>query len=797
MYRKLWVWLIRLAALAALLLFILPHAIRWGAQDWLTDHGAVESRIDNVDFNPFTGRLAFYGIAVQGAEADSLDCESFKVDLSWLPMFEKRLEVARLEVKGLDFDARRLDDGQWRLGGVGLPIEKDDREKEEEKQKEKDKSEWQWGIRETQLQDVAMDLRAGKIDERFAIRSFRAGKLYRWKGEAPTSFHLKMDAFGGDLVFEGQGRPFSTPVSFDADVQSRNVELKTLEPFLETPISGVLRLDLEVESNSEKESEAFQIEIDGEAAIADLRFDMGDLHLAGSNVGWSGSFRFTGGETKWMMEGDLDAEELELDDSGKGLNMMRAAALSVEGAHLEPNDVTLDRAVISGIEAFERYKGAVEEFAGEGETVPLDQSAHLVRAREVELGPMRFHEEMLSFEKVLFEDPEILLVHLPEGGMEVSAWGDDEEKKETDKTSGDTEEGEEEKNGDGLQVKIVDFKLNKGRLLFVDRAISPAVRFDARPVQLDVENIDTAAPEEDVSLVLDSKIDDYATLHVEGTVQPFSEALNLNLTGRISSFSLPSLSPYSARHLDYRLNQGHLDASLKWRIENWQLEAENDLKMSKLKVESLKKDENTRLTDLLGLQASTALSLLRDRQDNIEIELPLQGDMRDPQFEFDRVIVQAMRQTVQKTAVFYYAPLGLSLLTGVPLPPGSLTIADRVIDWATSVRFDPVQFSPGSSELEEDARAYIEKIVSRLKEKENLRIVICGRAGQADLGDEKRPEKPWNEETRQTLLDLARKRSLVVKEALVEAGIDGDRLFLCQPQLGEVKEPGPRVDIYL
>ncbi|HKL48601.1 MAG TPA: DUF748 domain-containing protein, partial [Desulfuromonadales bacterium] len=405
MPRKLWIWLIRLAALAALVLFLLPHAIRWGAQNWLTDHGAVESRIDNVDFNPFTGRLAFYGVAVQGAKADSLDCESFKVDVRWLPMFEKRLEVSRLEVKGLDFDGRRLDEGQWRLGGVVLPTEEEEKEREKEKEKKKGKSDWQWGIQETQLQDVTMDLRAGKIDQRFAIRTFRAGKLYRWESGDPTSFHLKMGAFGGELEFKGQARPFSAPASVEAALQSRNLELKTLKPFLETPISGDLRFDLEVESNSMEGSEAFQVKLDGEAAIADLQFDIGDLRLAGSNVGWIGSFRFTGGETKWMMEGDLDAEEVELDDSIKGLNMMRAAALSVEGGHLEPGDVTIQRAVISGMRAFERYKGAAEESAGQEETAPLDQSGHLVRAREVDLGPMRFNEEALSFEKVVFEDP--------------------------------------------------------------------------------------------------------------------------------------------------------------------------------------------------------------------------------------------------------------------------------------------------------------------------------------------------------------------------------------------------------
>lgn len=781
------VWILRIAAVLALVLFLLPHGIRLTLQSWLAERGAVEKRIENVDFNPFTGRLAVFDLAARGAEGDRVSCRRFVLNFDWLPLVKKRLELVELQVRGLEFDARRLDDGTWRLGGLTLPDKP-------EKPEEEDKSEWHWGVGAAHLRDVAVDLHTPEIDERFALGHLRLANIYSWEGLDATPFRLEMSAFGGELLLEGSGRPFSTPVSVEADLQIEGMALETIGPFVETPLSGVLSLDTKVlAAKGADETDPLEIEVQGDAGIGGLDIEIGDLRLAGRQFDWTGAFRFVDdGEPPWTLDGDLAAETVVLDDPGRELNMARTSGLSVAGVHLEPDDVTIDAARIFALEAFERPPGAPAENGGQG--LPLENASHLLAAQGLELGPMRFNDEVVLFERAVLKGAEILLVRRAGPGMEVSVWLDDnDEEAEEEVHEKAEEEVDEKENG---KLKIDDLQLNESRVLFVDRMISSTFSLDARPLKLRIENLDRSAPDENISVVLESEIDDYAALHLEGTARPFGDALDMDFTGTIDSFNLASLSPYAVRYLDYRLKQGHLDVSLDWRIEDWQLVAENDLKISKLRVESLKKDRKTRLTELLGLRASTALSLLRDRQDNIEIELPLKGDLRDPEFEFDRVIVEAVRKSVQKTAVFYYAPMGLTLLTGIPFPPGSLTIADRVIDWVTSVKFEPVPFEPGSSELNEEARRHLKKIVDSLEEKEDLRIVLCGRVGAADLG-ETPPPKPWSEEVRQQQLDLARKRAVAVKDALVAGGIGADRLFLCQPRVGEKENEEPRVDVYL
>ena len=55
---RIWVWLpVTLGVLIVIGLILLPFAIRQGAERWLTDQGAEQVRIEDIDFNLFIGRL--------------------------------------------------------------------------------------------------------------------------------------------------------------------------------------------------------------------------------------------------------------------------------------------------------------------------------------------------------------------------------------------------------------------------------------------------------------------------------------------------------------------------------------------------------------------------------------------------------------------------------------------------------------------------------------------------------------------------------------------------------------------
>ena len=73
-YRKKRTWIISASVLALILVILtaLPYGIQFGLADFLKQHGARDVEIENIDFNPFTGRLLFEQVNAKSATGESL-----------------------------------------------------------------------------------------------------------------------------------------------------------------------------------------------------------------------------------------------------------------------------------------------------------------------------------------------------------------------------------------------------------------------------------------------------------------------------------------------------------------------------------------------------------------------------------------------------------------------------------------------------------------------------------------------------------------------------------------------------
>jgi len=160
--------------------------------------------------------------------------------------------------------------------------------------------------------------------------------------------------------------------------------------------------------------------------------------------------------------------------------------------------------------------------------------------------------------------------------------------------------------------------------------------------------------------------------------------------------------------------------------------------------------------------------------------------------------------------------MGVTALTGVVLPPGTMLLLGKALDWALTVRFKPVPFETGTAELSTDGLTYLDEVAVRLQDRPKVRLLFCGFATRADLlpteddisasetelGEKAQPPghiqspEPLSEEGRTLLLQLAEERSRTVRDYLVkEKGIGSERLYLCQPEVDTSKEAQPRVEV--
>lgn len=118
----------------------------------------------------------------------------------------------------------------------------------------------------------------------------------------------------------------------------------------------------------------------------------------------------------------------------------------------------------------------------------------------------------------------------------------------------------------------------------------------------------------------------------------------------------------------------------------------------------------------MSLPLKLAVALLKDVDGKISIELPVTGDLNNPQFSVMPIVWQTLRNLIVKAAA---APF--KLIGGLVAGGGSEDLGS-------------VSFAPGSSDLSPESEATLVKLSNALKERPALRLEIEGTAAQSSDG---------------------------------------------------------------
>jgi len=124
-------------------------------------------------------------------------------------------------------------------------------------------------------------------------------------------------------------------------------------------------------------------------------------------------------------------------------------------------------------------------------------------------------------------------------------------------------------------------------------------------------------------------------------------------------------------------------------------------------------------------------------------------------------------------------------------------LAMRVGETAFAIRLDPVFFEPASVEIDETTARYLDKVAAVMKERERVRIKVCGHAVPGEE-EAMAPGAAPEGEDGSRLKRLATERAEAVKDYLVEMhGVEGDRLFVCAPGVDTAEGAVPRVELLI
>ncbi len=263
--------------------------------------------------------------------------------------------------------------------------------------------------------------------------------------------------------------------------------------------------------------------------------------------------------------------------------------------------------------------------------------------------------------------------------------------------------------GKPLAIRIGGVTVNDGSANFADFSLTPSFATAIQQMNGRIGTLDNQKPQA-ASVDIKGKVDRYAPMSIKGQLTPFDPLNSLDIATSFKNVELTTITPYSGKFAGYRIRKGRLNLDLHYRIEKGQLNAEN-----KVLVENLQLGERVDSPDAVDLPIRLAVALLKDTQGNIALELPVQGDLNNPQFSVMPIVWQTLRNLVLRAA---QAPF--KFIAGL--------VGGSDVDLST------VPFSPGSAELEGDARQALDTLAKALQERPNLRLEVEGQSAQASDG---------------------------------------------------------------
>ncbi len=261
-----------------------------------------------------------------------------------------------------------------------------------------------------------------------------------------------------------------------------------------------------------------------------------------------------------------------------------------------------------------------------------------------------------------------------------------------------------------LGIHIGGIAINDGSANFADFSLTPNFATAVQQLNGKIGTIDSRQAKP-ASVDVKGKVDRYAPVTIKGSVNPFDPMASLDIATSFKRVELTTLTPYSGKFAGYRIRKGRLNLDLHYKITNGQLLAEN-----KVVVEQLQLGEKVDSPDAVSLPLKLAIALLKDVDGKISIELPVSGDLNNPQFSVMPIIWQTLRNLIVKAAAAPFKMIG-GLVSG-----------------GGSEDLGTVAFAPGSSDLSKDAEAALVKLSQALKERPALRLEIEGTAAKTSDG---------------------------------------------------------------
>jgi hypothetical protein len=488
-------------------------------------------------------------------------------------------------------------------------------------------------------------------------------------------------------------------------------------------------------------------------------------------------------ETQSATVAGIELTDLSAQTADKKLQLAQVRTLNVEQVALKLQEsASVNTVIVSDVQALKAIAAA--------DSPDLEPAVYVSQTQLDDI-QFQFEPQTLSLQSINIDGLNVLAKRQTDGSLyAINLLPTQPTEEPVDKSIDKPMQSAEKNSTSPLLFKIGTIRIgNDSKIRIVDQSVNPNFTANVAPLSLTVEQIDNANPTARTKIDLSTGLNPGNRITANGWLTPFAVKRDADINVEVKALDLVMFSPYSVSAAGYKVRSGRVDTTIKGKIANDMVNANTKIVAQRLNLDATSDAARGQSAQALGIgmPIDAALALMKDKNGNITIEVPVSGNLEDPDFAIGPAFRSAMTQAVKKASITY-AAYALQ-------PYGSILFGAKMLNKAMALRLESVRFEAGEAELNDRATSYLEKIAALMKDRPGISITLCGNATESDRQQLRNRNVSKLEEA---LIALAELRGDNVKDHMInEHGIAADRFFDCQPEVTSNESAQPEVRLGL
>ena len=350
---------------------------------------------------------------------------------------------------------------------------------------------------------------------------------------------------------------------------------------------------------------------------------------------------------------------------------------------------------------------------------------------------------------------------------------------------------EESKQGATEKARaLVDFKVDAievsraSQISVYDESVMPA--FEQSIVFNVVKLTRLNSRDKDIlaSLLLDADIGKHANITMNADIQPFLPKLNLNTKTKLTEFSLPRVSSYMGKSLGLEFLSGQLDSDITLKVVDNILDGDAVINLRGLELAGTSHEKGNLVEETGMVPLNVALNMLKDADDNVELNIPLSGDVNSPSFGIQSFVGLVTKKAIMSATESYL------MQTFVPYS-NIVSVAKIAGEFMLKVTIDDLIYEPSQLVVSDKQTQFVSDLVALMAEYPKKQLKVCVVSVPEDIGI----KNSLGKEEQAELVKFAGERAQLFKEELVtNYQVASARLLLCKPKIETQENASPRIE---